>query len=61
MEDHGAGDPHERVPKKAAEYLDQKDGQILPRPLKGLGEGATSVQAPRVNAVASEDISKNDV
>ena len=27
VEDHGAGDPHERVPKEAAEYLGQKEGQ----------------------------------
>ena len=39
VEGHGAGDPHEHVPKEAAEYLDQKDGQILSHPLKGLDKG----------------------
>ena len=61
MQHHGAGDPHESVPKEAAEYLDQKDGQLLPFPLEGLGERAGLVQAPWVNAVLGEDITENDV
>ena len=61
VEHHGAGDPHESVPKEAAEYLDQKDGQLLPFPLEGLGERAGLVQAPWVNASIGENISENDV
>ena len=48
-------------PKKLLKYLDQKDGQLLPFPLEGLGERAGLVQAPWVNASIGENISKNDV